>query len=67
MDSQTVFVLTVIWFCVALLADFGLSLARLFGWMSFSWGWYPLIALIGIVPVSAMFIYVLANIMKEAP
>jgi len=67
MDSQTVFVLTVIWFCVCWIVDFGLFLANCFGWMSFSWGWYPLIALIGIVPVFGMFFYVLANIMKEAP
>jgi len=35
--------------------------------MSFSWGWYPLIALIGIVPVFGMFFYALLTIMKEAP
>ena len=31
------------------------------------WGWYPLIALIGIVPIFGMFFYALLNIMKEAP
>ncbi len=62
MDSQTAFVLTVIWAFVALAADFCLLLARLFGWMSFSWGWYPLIALIGIVPISGMFFYALLDI-----
>ena len=68
MDSQTVFVITVIWwFFVCWIADFCLFLANCFGLMSFSWGWYSLIALIGIVPIFGMFFYVLANIMKEAP
>ena len=61
------FVLTVIWFCFAMLVDFGLFMVQLFGRASFAWGWYPLIALAGIVPISGMFLYVLANITKEAP
>ena len=67
MNSQTVFVLTIIWLCGALLADFGLLLAHCFGWASPSWGWYPLIALIGIVPIFGLLFcvfYVLADIMR---
>ena len=58
---------TIIWFCGTLLADFGLLLAHCFGWASPSWGWYPLIALIGIVPIFGVFFYALLTIMKEAP
>lgn len=67
MDSQTVFVVTIIWFCISQVVNFCLFMAHCLGWASFSWGWYPLIALIGVVPIFGMFFYALLNIMKEAP
>ena len=67
MDSQKFFVMTIIFFCISQIVNLGLFLAHCFGWASHSWGWYPLIAMIGIVPIFGMFLYIMANDIKEAP
>lgn len=57
MEAGTFFLLLVFWFLAAVLAEAGVILAHAFGWVSVAWGWYPLIALIGVVPLFLMLAY----------